>query len=60
MWLKKVLRITTIDVENAINYANWGHIKNALIRINVLRYMLDLLTIFLVNRKLIYKSKNGL
>lgn len=56
---KEYCAVVTHDVKNAFNSADWQNNCEALKRMQVPKYMLDVITSYLSNRKLVYDSDNG-
>lgn len=56
---KEYCAVVTLDVKNAFNSANWQHIKDALAMMDAPRYIMELITSYFSNRKLIYESDDG-
>lgn len=56
---KQYCAVVTLDVKNAFNTANWGHILNALQRMNVPTYLLQILDSYFEDRVLEYDTEDG-
>lgn len=56
---KQYCAVVTLDVKNAFNSANWNYIKRALFKIEAPVYILDIITSYFTNRKLMYYSESG-
>ena len=56
---KEYCAVVTLDVKNAFNSANWRHIKMALLKMEAPRYIREMITSYLTNRKLMYLSGKG-
>ena len=51
--------IVTLDVKNAFNTANWNHIVNSLLKLNVPEYLVEIIKDYFSDRILTYHTDNG-
>ena len=55
----KYCAIITLDIKNAFNSANWGHIMNALQEMEVPWYLLRIIGSYFKDRVLLYDTEDG-
>lgn len=56
---RNLLILVTLDVKNAFNSASWRHILEALEKLNNPRYLINILSSYLSDRRLIFDTMEG-